>query len=105
MVSLDNLPKSERPNLKAETILSYPSIEKIIDHYFEKQSKSRFAIMATYLLRDTLKVIGSKELILKRATLGIFYVNPEKPISGGTSHKIRVCKQNNIPVLRQEDWL
>jgi hypothetical protein len=37
--------------------------------------------------------------------LGIFYVNPEKPLSGGTGHTIRVCKQNNVTVLDQSDWL
>jgi len=39
------------------------------------------------------------------ATLGIFFVNPKNPLSGVTGHTINICKQNNVPVLFQDDWL
>jgi len=104
VLSLQDLPETERHTLKTETVKSYPKIEKIIDHYFETSSKSRISFKALYLLRDTLKVIGSKGLGLYPATLGLFYVNSEKPLSGGTGHTIRVCEQNGVNVLNQLEW-
>ena len=58
-----------------------------------------------YLLRDSLKVIGSKGLKLLPATLGIFSVNTEKPLSGGTGHTIRMCEKNGVKVLDQTHWI
>ena len=60
---------------------------------------------ARYLMRDTLKVMGSPENGLAPATLGIFYVNPCNPEGGGTGHTIRVCRLHNVPVLTQSDWI
>lgn len=101
VISLDELPAGERENIKSKTVSSYPSIAKLIDHYFKTGIKNRVTARALYLLRDTLKVIGSPGLKLQPAVLGIFYVNPEKPDSGGTGHTIRVCKQNGVKVTNQ----
>ena len=104
IVSLDEIPTFEQAQLKAETIKSYPSIANLIDYYFDKGIRNRLSYKAMYLLRDSLKVIGSDGIKLNPATLGIFYVDPEKPLTGGTGHTIRVCKQNKIPALTQGEW-
>lgn len=58
-----------------------------------------------YLLRDTLKVVGSAESGLTRAAAGIFYVNPADPMKGGTGHTIRVCRDQGVPVAFQGEWM
>jgi hypothetical protein len=51
-----------------------------------------------------LKVLGSEQLGLAKASAGIFFVNPENPNKGGTAHTIRVCNANNVPVIMQSEW-
>jgi hypothetical protein len=58
---------------------------------------------AQYLLRDTLKVIGNKAM--GPATVGLFYVNEDDPMKGGTGHTIRVCRACSVPVTFQDEWL
>ena len=60
---------------------------------------------ARYLLRDTLKVIGSESIGLAPATLALFYVNAANPMAGGTGHTLRVCRQYGIPAFDQSLWL
>jgi hypothetical protein len=57
------------------------------------------------LLRDTLKVVGSVELGLAPATVGIFYVNPANPLKGGTARTMRVCRLRGVPVNTQAEWM
>ena len=75
--------------------------EKLIDQYVSGD-KNRFAIKASYIIRDTIKAIGTKEI--KPATIGIFYDDLDHPKSGGTGHTMRVCEQNQIPVIDQRTW-
>jgi hypothetical protein len=51
---------------------------------------------ASYLMRDTLKVIGDPDRDLARAAAGIFYID-EDPMAGGTGHTIRVCQKVGVP--------
>jgi len=60
---------------------------------------------ARYLLRDTVKVTGSAELGLAPANFGLFYVNVADPMQGGTGHTIRVCRDQGIPVVFQQNWM
>lgn len=105
IVSLDEVPGNEQIRLKEETVNSYPSIDSLVDYYFKTGYKNRNTVKAMYLIRDTLKVIGSKGLNLLPAAFGVFYVNLQKPLSGGTGHTIRVCEQNGITVSTQNEWL
>ncbi len=59
---------------------------------------------ARYILRDTIKVIGAIECALSPATVGIFYVNQDNPMKGGTGHTIRVCGTQGVPVAFQDEW-
>lgn len=75
--------------------------EKLIDQ-FASGDKNHYTIKAAYIIRDTIKAIGTNEI--KPATFGIFYDDLENPMTGGTGHTMKVCEQNNIPIINQEVW-
>lgn len=75
--------------------------EKLIDQYVSGDV-NRFSIKAAYILRDTIKAIGTDDI--KPATFGIFYDDLENPKAGGTGHTMNVCEMNNIPVINQTEW-
>ena len=75
--------------------------EKLIDK-FVSGDKNRYTIKAAYIIRDTIKAIGTEKI--KPATFGIFYDDLDNPKSGGTGHTMNVCEQNNIPIIDQRIW-
>lgn len=75
---------------------------KLIDSYVNG-NRDRFSIKAAYLIRDTVKAIGTKDI--PAATFGIFYDDLENPLSGGTGHTMKVCQQNDIPIIDQQTWI
>ena len=75
--------------------------EKLIDK-FVAGDKNKFTIKAAYIIRDTIKAIGTNEIL--PASFGIFYDDLENPMTGGTGHTMNVCKQNNIPLIDQKVW-
>jgi hypothetical protein len=98
--SLDNV------NLLAEDDLIYQSkankkTEKLIKDFVSGE-KNRNTIKAAYIIRDTVKVIGTSEI--KAANFGIFYIDLNDPESGGTGHTINVCKMNKVPHIDQRTW-
>ena len=99
-ISLDDL------NIAAEPEVLYQSksnkkTENIIDK-FAAGEKNHNTIAAAYIIRDTIKVIGTNDI--KPATFGIFYDDLENPKTGGTGHTMNVCEQNNIPLIDQNTW-
>ena len=74
---------------------------KLIDQ-FVAGDKNRNSIKAAYILRDTIKAIGTDEI--KAASFGIFYDDLDKALSGGTGHTMKICQQNNIPIIDQRVW-
>lgn len=99
-ISLDEI------NIAAEPEVVYQSksnkkTEKLIDQ-FVSGDKNRNTIKAAYIIRDTIKAIGTEDI--KPATFGIFYDDLENPMSGGTGHTMMVCEQNNIPIIDQSIW-
>ena len=98
--SLDNI------NLAAEPEVIYHSksnkkTEKLIDQYVSGNN-NRYTIKAAYIIRDTIKAIGTDEI--KPATFGIFYDDLTNPKTGGTGHTMNVCIENNIPIVDQTIW-
>ena len=98
--SLDNI------NLAAEPEVIYHSksnkkTEKLIDQYVSGNN-NRYTIKAAYIIRDTIKAIGTDEI--KPATFGIFYDDLTNPKTGGTGHTMNVCLENNIPIVDQTTW-
>lgn len=99
-ISLDDI------NIAAEPEVVYQSksnkkTEKLIDK-FVSGNKDRYTIKAAYIIRDTIKAIGTKEI--KSATFGIFYDDLDNPMSGGTGHTMNVCNQHKIPIVNQKIW-
>jgi len=75
--------------------------EKLIDK-FVAGDKNKFTIKAAYIIRDTIKAIGTDGV--SPASFGIFYDDLENPMCGGTGHTMNVCEQNNIPIIDQRIW-
>lgn len=98
--SLDNI------NFAAEEELIYQSkankkTEKLIDD-FVSGIKNRNTIKAAYIIRDTVKVLGTETI--KPASFGIFYTDLNDPDSGGTGHTMNVCRLNNVRLIDQKVW-
>jgi hypothetical protein len=103
-VAFDEVPEDEKQEIIQRTIQASPDYRGLVNLYIKNRGWSRHTAKLLYLLRDTLKVIGSRSLKLAPATCGIFYVSESEPLSGGTGHTIRVCQQNRLTVIDQSVW-
>ncbi len=65
----------------------------------------KLKIKSQYILRDTIKVTGALDISLLPATVGIFYINTQDPMKGGTGHTMRVCRKLKVPVITQDEWM
>ncbi len=74
----------------------------LIDKYVAG-ARDRFSIKAAYIIRDTVKAIGTTDI--PPANFGIFYDDLSNPMQGGTGHTMDVCKKNDIPIINQTVWL
>ena len=99
-ISLDEINVAAMPEVIYQS-KSNKKTEKLIEQYISG-ARNRYSIKAAYIIRDTIKAIGTDEI--KPATFGIFYDNLDKPKEGGTGHTMKVCEQNNIPVIDQNVW-
>ena len=100
-ISLDDL------NLAAEPEVIYQSkknkkTKSLIDSFVDGDFNGN-TIKAAYIIRDTIKAIGTNKIM--PATFGIFYDDLVNPKSGGTGHTMNICEQNNIPIINQSSWL
>ena len=98
--SLDNINLAEEPEVIYQS-KSNKKTEKLIDQYVSGNN-NRYTIKAAYIIRDTIKAIGTDEI--KPATFGIFYDDLTNPKTGGTGHTMNVCVENNIPIIDQTVW-
>lgn len=98
--SLDDINIANNPEL-LNLSKTNKKTEKLIDQ-FVSGNKNRFTIKASYIIRDTIKAIGTDQI--KPATFGIFYDDLDNPMAGGTGHTMNVCKLNNIPIIDQKTW-
>ena len=104
-VGLEELPKAEEPKIYYETSKASPKNKGPVDYLQANPgAKSGASQKARYLIRDTVKVLGSVANGLQPATIGLFYTDPKDKYAGGTGHTIRVCEQNNVPVVTQIAW-
>jgi hypothetical protein len=101
-LSMDELGIGLTRKIVEQTIAASPKAASFFDRD-EAALPPKIRAQAKYLLRDTLKVIGNKTL--GSATAGLFYVNTEDPMKGGTGHTIRVCDCFSVPVAFQSEWL
>ena len=100
----------DQVNEVAETSLAYrtgqatPRNRGLADLVAKRERGSRNYAVARYLVRDTLKVIGNRDLGMLPATVGLFYVDLAKPRDGGTGHTINVCDMMGVPSIFQNVW-
>lgn len=104
--SLDAMPPEGLETLAACTRRAGRDAGRLADFYLRgpEARKTANGSKAAYLLRDTLKVLGSPALGLAPAAVGIFRVNPANPGGGGTGHTIRVCAEAGVPYFDQFQW-
>lgn len=102
--SLEMLPRADLERIVAVTRGAGREAGRLGDHYLESARATPATAKASYLLRDTLKVVGSETLGLAPASLGIFFVNETDPTGGGTGHTIKVCHAQAVPVATQSQW-
>lgn len=100
-VSMDNIDLASEPELLYQS-KSNKKMEKLIDQY-ASGDRGRFAIKAAYIIRDTVKAIGTETI--PPATFGIFYDDLSNPMSGGTGHTMNICRKNGIPIIDQNIWM
>lgn len=99
-ISLDEI------NVAAASEVVYQSksnkkTEKLIDQYISG-ARDRYSMKAAYIIRDTIKAIGTDEI--RPATFGIFYDDLITPKQGGTGHTMNICESNKIPLIDQRTW-
>ena len=104
VLALEDVSLAEEKQIIYESKRATPKNKRLFEAY-ELQHEGIMKQKSLYLLRDTLKVLGSPENNLAQITAGIFFVNQDDPESGGTGHTMRVCRQNNVPVFTQDDWM
>jgi len=98
-ISLDDI------DMAAEELIyqtkSNMRVSNLVDQYVAGE-RTHFSIKAAYLLRDTVKVIGTDTL--SPASFAIFYDDLKKPKTGGTGHTMQVCDNKSIPRINQQVW-
>lgn len=103
--ALDGLSKAAEDRITAATSEMNRDVARLAELYRQSGRSTAAGNKAAYLLRDTLKVLGAAEANLTPATVGIFYVNEDDPLAGGTGHTVRVCVQHQVPVVFQGEWM
>ncbi|SHG68668.1 hypothetical protein SAMN05444483_12217 [Salegentibacter echinorum] len=78
-------------------------MKKLIDKYVAGEN-NRYVIKAAYILRDTVKVLGTNSGV-PPISFAFFYDDLDKPKTGGTGHTINVCERNDVPFLTQQEWM
>jgi len=99
-ISLDSINLAEEPEVVYQSKANKKT-EKLIDKYVAGD-RNQFAIKAAYIIRDTIKAIGTDDI--PAASFGFFYDDLKNPMSGGTGHTMQVCLDNQIPILDQKEW-
>jgi hypothetical protein len=103
-VALEQVPKVADGPVGDYTVRSDAGLKGLVEAYRSRGRSGPLGARAAYLLRDTLKVVGSEEADLAPATAGLFYVNESDPLTGGTGHTVRVCLERGVPVVFQAVW-
>ena len=100
-IPLDNVNLLQEPDVVYQSKHNKKTAN-LIDKYVGG-ARDRFSIKAAYIIRDTIKAIGTSEI--PPANFGIFYDDLSNPMQGGTGHTMDVCQKNGIPIINQSVWL
>lgn len=100
-ISLDQIDLLNEPEVIYQSKKNKKT-KSLIDKYVDGAT-DRFAIKAAYIIRDTVKVTGTKSGI-PPINFAFFYDNEQKPKTGGTGHTMEICEINKVPYFTQKDW-
>lgn len=100
--NLDDINLLEEPEVIYGTKKT-KSLQSAVDQYVAG-IQNRNTLKAAYLIRDTVKVLGTRSGIPK-ANFAIFYDDLSNPGQGGTGHTMKVCKEHGVPLITQEVWM
>jgi hypothetical protein len=97
----------DQVDLAAEPEVVYHSkanvkTKRLVEDYVSGK-RDQYAMKAAYIIRDTLMVIGGKDIL--RSACGLFYDDLKSPMSGGTGHTMNVCRLNHVPYYDQRTWM
>ncbi len=98
--SPESLSRVQEDEIAYKTAIATPKNERLIR---KRHDKTALAAKASYLIRDTMKVVGHSDKF-PRPVCALFFVDPDDPLAGGTGHTIRVCRQEGVPVAFQDSW-
>lgn len=104
VVSFNQVSVVEEEQALYEAKQASPKNAYLVDSY-ASGLKNEFSAKALYVRRDVIEITGSAKMKLKKADIGLFYVDPEDPMKGGTGHTLRLCEKHNVPVITQIEWM
>lgn len=100
-ISLDQIDLLNEPEVVYQS-KNNKKTKSLIDKYVAG-AKDRFSIKAAYIIRDTVKVTGTKSGI-PPINFAFFHDDEQKPKTGGTGHTMDICEKNKVPYFTQKDW-
>ncbi len=99
---MDDVNLAEEPEVVYQS-RQQPKMARLVDKYMD-QVRNRLSMKAAYILRDTVKVNGTRSGI-SPASVALFYDDLSNPLQGGTGHTITVCKNLLVPYCDQRVWM
>lgn len=99
-ISMDDIELAQEDKVLEQSKI-HKGIARMIDPYL-KGVRNKITQWVPYIIRDTVKVIGAKNI--KPAAFAIFYDDLKHPKKKGTGHTMKVCDANNIPYIDQSEW-
>ncbi|MDY0101707.1 MAG: hypothetical protein RBS07_02150 [Lentimicrobium sp.] len=100
--SMDEIDLAEEPEVVYHSRQNQ-RMAGLIDKFI-LQIHNRLTAKAAYILRDTVKVCGTRSGIAP-ATVAFFYDNLSNPMQGGTGHTMQVCTERKVPFCDQQIWM
>ena len=100
--SMDDVDLAEEPEVIYQSRQNI-QMARLVDKYMD-EVRNRLTMKAAYILRDTVKVTGTKSGIIP-ASVALFYDDLSNPLQGGTGHTITVCKNLLVPYCDQRIWM
>lgn len=91
-LSLDEVDLAAEPEVVYHSKANVKT-KRLVDEYVSGK-RDQYAMKAAYIIRDTLMVIGGKDI--SRSACGLFYDDLKSPMSGGTGHTMNVCRLNDV---------
>jgi hypothetical protein len=99
-ISLDELRIASEPEVIFHSKKD-SNTNQLVERYVQGLKDSN-SMKAAYIIRDAIKVLGTKTLM--PASFAIFYDDLNNPRDGGTGHTMRICENKLLPHINQETW-